>query len=151
LLHELNIYIGSALAKGSAAIIIATQDHLDTFAHALKRNGIDISKATVDGRYIPLNATEFLSKFMVEGVPDPRVFTEVVGGVINRAAEASHSKDHRLVAFGEMVALLWAEGQPEAALKVRSYGMNWRRSILSLCIVLILCRNFVASRTMTRS
>ncbi|PYV79624.1 MAG: hypothetical protein DMG93_20485 [Acidobacteria bacterium] len=118
LFHELNRYIGSALLNGSSAIIIATEGHLDSLAHTLKRRGVSITAAVTEGRYIALPAPELLSKFIVDGVPDPALFSEVVGEVINRAAEASRAEDHRVVAFGEMVALLWAEGQTEAALKV---------------------------------
>ena len=115
LFHELNRYIGSALLNGSSAIIIATEGHLNNLAHTLKRRGVSITAAVTEGRYIALPAPELLSKFIVDGVPDPVLFSEVVGEVINRAAEASRAEDHRVVAFGEMVALLWAEGQTEAA------------------------------------
>ena len=45
---------------------------------------------------------------------DPVLFSQVIGEFITRAAEASLSGDRGVVAFGEMVALLWAEGHAEA-------------------------------------
>jgi len=59
-----------------------------------------------------------MAKFMMDGQPDPIRFSETIGSVILRAAEASQSETPRVVAFGEMVALLWAEGQEEAALRL---------------------------------
>jgi len=76
LLHELNNYIGAALARGSSAIIIATAAHIDSLARRLKSQGIDVVTATAENRYIPLQATEVLSKFMVQGRPDPMRFSE---------------------------------------------------------------------------
>src|ERR1041384_6671683 len=50
--------------------------------------------------------------------PDEIRFTETIGSVIARASSAARHERKRFVAFGEMVALLWAEGQCEAALKL---------------------------------
>jgi PAS domain S-box-containing protein len=118
LLHELEHYIGSALARGSSAIIIATSGHIDSLARKLKQQNIDLAEAEAESRYIALDATDVLSKFMVDGQPDPALFSETIGTVIARAAEASHDESRRVVAFGEMVALLWAEGKSEAAIQL---------------------------------
>jgi len=59
-----------------------------------------------------------MAKFMINGQPDPAKFSKIIGSVILRAAEASQGDNRRVVAFGEMVALLWAEGQDEAALRL---------------------------------
>jgi PAS domain S-box-containing protein len=118
LLHELKSYIGTALATGSSAIIIATAAHIDNLAHQLSGQGIDLAKARAESRYIALDATEVLSKFMVGGRPDPARFSETVANIITRATGAARDENRRVVAFGEMVALLWAEGQSEAAIQL---------------------------------
>jgi PAS domain S-box-containing protein len=118
LLHELKSYIGTALSADSSAIIIATTAHIDNLAHQLNGQGIDLAKAKAESRYIALDATEVLSKLMVDGKPDPIRFTEVIGQIITRATGAARDENRRVVAFGEMVALLWAEGQCEAAIQL---------------------------------
>jgi PAS domain-containing protein len=118
LLHELNNYLGSALASGSSAVIIATSPHIDSLDRKLKTQGIDLAKTTTERRYIALEAAEVLSKFMVDGRPDPVRFSETIGVVISRAARASRDENRRVVAFGEMVALLWAEGNSEGAMQL---------------------------------
>ena len=118
LLHELNNYIGSALSGGSSAIIIATLAHIDSLAHKLKNQGIDLDTATAESRYVALEVTELLSKFMVGGRPDPLRFSETIGVVISRAAGAARDERRRVVAFGEMVAILWAEGNTEGAIQL---------------------------------
>src|SRR5882724_3002423 len=76
LLHELENYIGTALADGGSAIIIATVGHNDNLTHRLKSQGIDVAKTIAEGRYISLDATEVLSTFMVDGQPDAARFSE---------------------------------------------------------------------------
>jgi hypothetical protein len=65
------------------------------------------SEVLISGdRYIPLNAEETLSKFMVGGWPDEKLFNQTITSIISRAGY----KKRRIRAFGEMVALLWAQG-----------------------------------------
>jgi len=118
LLHELMSHIGKALARGSSAIIIATSAHIDGLARKLKSQGIDVARAKAESRYIALEASDVLSKFMVNGLPDRALFSDAIGQVIGRATAASLDENRRVVAFGEMVALLWAEGKCEAAMQL---------------------------------
>src|SRR5947209_4805771 len=82
LLHELKGYIGSALAAGDSALVIATEGHIVGLAETLRANGIDVRKAEAENRYFALNATEVMSKFMVAERPDPVRFEEVIGSLI---------------------------------------------------------------------
>jgi PAS domain S-box-containing protein len=120
LLHELMSHIGRALSRGSSAIIIATSAHIEGLARKLKSQGIDVARAKADSRYVALEATDVLSKFMVNGLPDRVLFSDAIGQVIARAAAASLDESRRVVAFGEMVALLWAEGKCEAAIQLEN-------------------------------
>ena len=118
LLDELGHFIGTALDAGSSAVVIGTRGHNDHLSQRLKDQGVDLAQAMTAGRYVALDAAETLARVMVDGSPDATRFAEVIGGVIARAASASQSENHRIVAFGEMVALLWAEGKSEAAIQV---------------------------------
>jgi len=115
LLDGLNKFVGTALESGDAAVIIATQEHVRGLEDRLRSRGLDIPRAARDGRYVPLDAAKTLSKFMVNGSPDPVRFTELMAEVIIRATVACTSDRPRVAAFGEMVALLWAQGQADAA------------------------------------
>ncbi|HEX9987628.1 MAG TPA: ATP-binding protein [Chloroflexia bacterium] len=118
LLDELSRSIGSALGAGDSAIVIATKEHREGLAQRLEARGLDITRAAGEGRYVSLDAAETLSKFMVEGWPDAVRFTDLIGGVVARATAAAGSEHSRVAAFGEMVALLWAEGKTDAALRL---------------------------------
>ncbi len=118
LLDGLSQFIGSALGAGHAAIVIATQPHREGLLTLLEGAGIDINRASQQGRYVALDAAETLDKFMVDGAPHPDRFAAVIGGVIERASAATQRLNPRVAAFGEMVAVLWAQGMPAAAIEL---------------------------------
>ncbi|MBD0327572.1 MAG: MEDS domain-containing protein, partial [Pyrinomonadaceae bacterium] len=120
LLDSLSGYVGTALNTGDAAIVIATKARRDGLAARLQQNGLDLAAATVSGKYVSLDAAETLSKFMVDGLPEHGRFTETVGNVVVSATDGNG----RVRAFGEMVALLWAEGNHAAALHLEELWNN---------------------------
>jgi signal transduction histidine kinase len=118
LVEELSGFIGAALGAGDAAVVIATKEHRDGLAQRLQSLGFDTAKAFEQARYVPLDAAETLAKFMLDGRPDAALFTEIIGGVLGQAAAAAVGKIPRVAAFGEMVALLWAQGNAQAAVRL---------------------------------
>ncbi|HZR28597.1 MAG TPA: PAS domain S-box protein [Terriglobales bacterium] len=115
-LEKLSRFIGSALGAGDAAVVIATPAHRDGLAQRLHARGLDMTFAVQQGRFISLDAAETLTRLLVNDWPDAKRFAEIVGGVIEQAQATEQGKQQRVVAFGEMVALLWAEGKHDAAL-----------------------------------
>ena len=118
LLESLTDFIGSALGAGNAAIIIATKVHLDGLQQRLKACGLDTQRASSQGRYLALDASALLSQILVNGIPDEKRFAETVGRAIGRMSAALKGPRPAIVAFGEMVALLWTEGKIEAAIRL---------------------------------
>ena len=107
-------FVGASLEASDGAIIIATAPHRESIERRLKARGIDVTAETNRGFYVALDAAETLSKFMVDGSPDPQRFAEVVGGMVRQLT----SGGRRLRAFGEMVALLWASGNRAGAISL---------------------------------
>jgi PAS domain S-box-containing protein/excisionase family DNA binding protein len=103
-------FIGAALRAGDAGIVVATQPHRDGLQERLRAQGLDMG----DGRYVALDATETLSRFMGYGMPDPARFADVIGGVVEGAARGGR----RVRVFGEMVALLVADRNQAAAVRL---------------------------------
>lgn len=114
LLDTLSELIGTDLAAGDTCIFVATKTHREGLEEKLKTNGLDLVTTQTPGKYISLDAEETLSKFMVDGLPDPDRFTEVIGSMIVQAAKDRH----QVRFFGEMIALLWMEGNQAAALRL---------------------------------
>ena len=115
LADELSRFLGSALGSGDAAIVIATKAHREQVSRLMKMRGLDMVLATRQGRYVSLDAADTLAKISVAGWPDAARFIAVLGEVIAGARAATLRADARVAAFGEMVALLCAEGKSEAA------------------------------------
>jgi len=103
-------FVGGGINAGDCCIIIATDSHLEALETRLTGYGIQIHDLISENRYIPLNAQETLDKFMVNGWPDETLFNKTVSEVIERGS----CNNRRIRAFGEMVAILWAEGHSGA-------------------------------------
>jgi PAS domain S-box-containing protein len=116
LTQELSRFIGSALGAGHLAIVIATKPHRDALSVRLQERGIDTHLAMQQGRFVSLDAGESLARFMVAGEPDPMLFRMVIGRLIEQASELAERHGAGLAVFGEMVSVLWAEGNQAAAL-----------------------------------
>src|SRR3954451_19618837 len=111
LLDELGELIRGGLAGGQACIRIATAAHRAELETRLRARIASWDAVSRSGRYVALDAAETLAKFMVEGMPEPRRFNEVVTGLLRRATRFGTRK---AIAFGEMVALLWADKNYQA-------------------------------------
>lgn len=118
LLAALTDFMGVALGAGSAAIVIATKKHLNGLQFRLKARGLDIQKASRQGRFVAFDAGELLAQFMVDDMPDAARFAEIVGGTITRTRASLAGPRPQIFAFGEMVSLLWADGKIDAAIRL---------------------------------
>jgi hypothetical protein len=107
-------FFAGALSKGDAAIMIATERHRNAIEEQLRLAGFDVPTLQASGHYIPFDAANTLSRFMVDGLPDRNLFTATIGTMMMRAAQ----NGRHVRAFGEMVALLWAEGKRDAAMRL---------------------------------
>jgi signal transduction histidine kinase/ActR/RegA family two-component response regulator len=114
LLNSLSGFIGNAINSGDSAVVVATQPHRIGLDELLRAKGVDVATAKSRGRYISLDAAETLSKFMVDGAPQPGRFHDVMGNVIASVTDGGS----RVKAFGEMVALLWAEDNHAGAIRL---------------------------------
>lgn len=114
-------YIGDGIEAGEGAIVIGTPDHRQAFEKRLSQRGIDLAVVKAGGGLVCLDAAETLSRFMVEGAPDQKLFEKVVGGVV---AKVGNGGRRRVRAFGEMVALLWAGGNPDGAVHLEGLWNN---------------------------
>ncbi len=110
----LESYVGAGLRSGESVVLIATASHLHEVEKRLRGGWIDLDRCRWEDRYIAVLAQETLAKFMVNAVPDEALFRTTIGDMITRAK----GEGRRLRAFGEMVGVLWAEGNKNGALKL---------------------------------
>lgn len=113
-LDALEGYVAGGLRAGDGVVVIATPAHLEALEQRLLAAKIDLNLASLDDRYIALDAERTLGKFMVRGWPDDVLFMQVVSDLLNRAGRDGR----RVRAFGEMVALLWEDGHTGATVRL---------------------------------
>ncbi|HEX4606286.1 MAG TPA: PAS domain S-box protein, partial [Candidatus Angelobacter sp.] len=116
-LEGLTRFIGAAIAAGDSALVVASKAHRDGLSERLRNSGLDLTIAAQQGRFVAADATETLATFMENDYPDASLFDKVVGGVVAQLADVN-GKTQRVAIFGEMVAILWAEGKQQAALEL---------------------------------
>ena len=68
----------------------------------------------MNDQLIILDVEQTLAEFIRNGWPDDTLFHEVIGKILGRAG---HSGRH-VRAFGEMVAVLWAQGHSGATVRL---------------------------------
>jgi signal transduction histidine kinase len=128
LLDSLTKLIGTTLMSGDVALVVATPAHRDGLAARLKALGLDLEVSAKLGRYCAFDAAETLSGFMVNGELNTTLFHSFLGYILSSIRSTPEGKRTRVVIFGEMVALLWAEGNVDAALKLERLWNDLARS-----------------------
>ena len=107
-------FLAAALNRNDYAVVAATPEHRRDLQARLIADGVDVAEAQAAGRYIALDAQEALNNLMVGRKLDLGRFNSTIGPLVTELAETGH----RVHAFGEIVALLWGEGNREAAIEL---------------------------------
>jgi hypothetical protein len=109
-------FVLDGFALGARAIVVGTARHRSLLDDALRELGLDLMASRHAGRLVSLDAEETLATFMAGGAPDPQKFRSTVGGLIDTAtADGSPVR-----VFGEMVAVLWQQGNVAGAIELES-------------------------------
>lgn len=126
LIRSVAQHLSGSLRGGGSAIVFVTTRHRAEILQELAK--LEISADALMNRFVAADAAEALSKFMVEGAPDPARFNSVVHDLLRTAQNAARSPLIPISAFGEMVAVLWAEGKPEAAVRLEQLWNHFTKS-----------------------
>ncbi len=106
--------VTSALHSGNAALVVVTPEHAQQLTQSLSprlfRTTHELARLTI------VDAKATLDTFMVGSMPDRDRFVGTINRLIAEASIPADRTGGKLTVFGEMVALLWAAGQKEAAL-----------------------------------
>jgi len=108
-------FLAEGFTAGQPAVIIATDEHNDGFVSGLSSRGFDASRAIESGQLTILRAQDVVARIMDRGMPDRQLFRQHVGA---RFAAFPKNSDRCARAYGEMVDVLWRDGNPEAAVRL---------------------------------
>jgi hypothetical protein len=125
--RNVGAYLARPLRSGGCALIVATPEHTEAICAYLRRRRVDVGRARDGGQLVCLDASETLSRFMVGGYPDPEKFDRVVGNVVR--SSLARTAGGQLRAYGEMVGLLWAQGQFPAAIRLEQLWNRLRKAV----------------------
>lgn len=131
LVESVRNFFRPALLAGDPVILVATPAHRAAFIKTLEDYGVDVQESRQSGRFVDRDAAEVLGMFMVDGSPDPDLFDRVVGGLVRSTGR----RNPRMRIYGEMVALLWDEGNREAAITLENLwnDLSERERYVLLC------------------
>jgi hypothetical protein len=115
-------FVGSGINAGDSCVVILTEAHMEGLNKRLRDHSIHIQTLIDDGRYIPLDAAQTLSSFMVNGCIDKNLFYQNAEELMKRARK----NNRRVRACGEMVALLWQQGNKEATVELEQLWEQYR-------------------------
>lgn len=118
-------YLAGAIAEGGAAVIVATPGHCAGFEARLAAGGVNVGAARRDGSLVCLDATRIAGRLTSGGQVDLAAFGTQFRPAILAAGEAPGP----VRIYGEVVALLWAAGQVNAALELEGLWNDLGREI----------------------
>jgi len=134
LLRLLSRMIRSAAPVGGAAIVIATENRLEALARRLFHEDRASNLDSDQHPYVALDASELLAMCRSGGAVDLSRLKASIQNLLSQVAGPHGETQRRLFIYGELVALLCAEGRFDAALELEriwdEFGRTWMFSLL---------------------
>jgi len=127
-------YLGSALDRSEAAVVVATPRHVERFRQGFARSGLDVDAADAEGRLVIVDAALALTALTSDGAIDPAAFDDIMTPALRRARAAGT----QVCVYAEMAALSIDLGRPECALALEGCwnDLGQRESLSLLCAYL---------------
>ena len=118
-------FLRPGLSAGVRALAIATTKHRALFEGEL---GEQASALETTGQLIWIDAHQLLDRFLVDGWPDAKLFDAALAPLVDAVPGP-------MVAYGEMVDVLFEQGNPEASIRLEELwnGFLASRHVSLLC------------------
>jgi CheY-like chemotaxis protein len=133
-LDGLAVFFDLALQRGDATCVISTKPVREGLAQRLRSRGWDVGDLFKDKRYLAVDAADALNRFMRNGLPDGDRLAEIAAELDAYRLAAVHGPASCLTIFGDMSALLMADGNAEGALALESQWNELTRNLLLLTL-----------------
>jgi hypothetical protein len=121
LISTLFTFVDDGFKSNDAVLLISTSEHRQMLDDRLRQEGHNVFSLRLRDQYICIDALEMLAEFTINGKPDPLLFSYTVTDLVQRARR---SRRH-VRAFGEMVAILWSDGNREGAIALEKLWNNY--------------------------
>jgi hypothetical protein len=118
LTDAVTLYLETGLRRGNGVVVIASPAHTDLFLTRLREDNLDPGAFLKSGQLELHDAGLTLRTCMRNGTPDWEDFRRSVAAMFERVRAFGRGTTR---AYGEMVNLLWQEGNQEAAIRLEEY------------------------------
>jgi MEDS: MEthanogen/methylotroph, DcmR Sensory domain len=112
-------FAAEGLVRGESIIIVATTSNWANISGRLVSKGFNPEELLRRGQLILLDAEETLPKFLVDGMPDAKVFKPLAKATIERARAGGRFP--RVRWWGEMVNLLYVAGNQSGSTRLEEF------------------------------
>lgn len=129
--EAVGVFLAEGARRGESGIVIATPEHAAEIRGGMVKHGAQPDELVATGRLVIHDARTMLSTVMTDGRLDPGRVTDEVTKMLLEGAE----QDVSLRAYGELVMLLWREGNAAAAIELEQL---WNKLIVDQRIA-VLC------------
>ena len=109
-------FLHAGLDRESPGIVVATSSVRGEIIRELTNRSMDVVELQRSHDLLLLDARETLSTFMEDGRPDARKFKDQMCQVIHRVS--GDRTDCTVRIFGQMVDVLWQDGERDAAIRL---------------------------------
>lgn len=126
-------FLSDGLLVEEPLLLLTTAVHRDAIMARLSAVGLDWEAARRSRQLQWMDARAALEQVMVGRTPDPRRFDDHIGRLVRNSLEDGGGG--RVRAYGEMVDLLWREGDADAALLIEDLwnGLGRNHPFSLLC------------------
>ena len=118
LIQNASAFLAGGLLRGAPAVVIITPERGEAMKQKLREMGVDVARASAAKQLVMLDSTVTVETLLTDGMPDPQRFREVIGAQV--AAMGEIWRPFQLLAFGDMVDVLYARGDVEAAIELEA-------------------------------
>jgi hypothetical protein len=106
LIRTLFTFVDEGFRSGDSVVVIVTAEHQHELDRMLRDADYNLFSLRLSDQYIPINASNALSEFMIDDALDPLLFKIKNFELMKRARRSGR----RVRVFGEMVSLLCSTG-----------------------------------------
>ena len=115
LAEAVTLFTRAGLDEGEAVILVATRPHWEAFSERLKSSRDDVAGLQASGQLTVVDAEDTLPTVMADGMPDVDTFNRLASNLVAQARARGYSQVRW---WGEMVGLLWQQGNLRGSLKM---------------------------------
>lgn len=109
-------FLAGGLLRGAPAVVIIAPQRTDSMKAKLAEMGVDVERAVAAKQLTLLDSAVTVERLLVDGMPDPQSFREVIGALVASLTEIW--RPFQLLGFGDMVDVLYTRGDADAAIEL---------------------------------